>query len=305
MISIRHDADTPQHSLVSFVIISKDEPALDVTLTALEDEVATLAWEAEVLVVDASEGRLGSIRTSHPSVRWLDFAAPSGVSVSIPHQRNAGVDAARGDVIVFTDCGCIPEPSWARRLLSPILAARESVTVGRAVGRGETNLYRSTETHDAVYLAECPTINVAFTRDAFNDVGGFDEGFAYGSDIDFSWRLMERGYRLFSVPDAVVTVDWGSPRRQLRRAWFYGRARARLYRKHRHRIRTAWRLDPVPFAYAAYVLALPLLVLFPWYPVLLLIPAVRNRNGQTILTILDHLLLGAGFAREWAVSTDR
>ena len=31
------------------------------------------------------------------------------------------------------------------------------------------------------YLTECPTINLAFKRKAFNVVGGFDEAFAYGS----------------------------------------------------------------------------------------------------------------------------
>ena len=51
------------------------------------------------------------------------------------------------------------------------------------------------------YLNECPTINLAFRREAFDAVGGFDEAFAYGSDVDFSWRLIDAGYRIRSVPD--------------------------------------------------------------------------------------------------------
>ena len=41
------------------------------------------------------------------------------------------------------------------------------------------------------YLTECSTINLAFSREAFKVIGGFDEAFAYGSDVDFTWRLTE------------------------------------------------------------------------------------------------------------------
>lgn len=284
---------------VSFVIISKDEPALDATLSALSDARARLTCESEVVVVDASAGRLDPIRHRHPSVRWADFTPDAGVTVSIPHQRNLGVHIAEGEIIAFTDCGCLPELNWAPALLSPILSGEETVTVGRTIGRGETSIYRPLSGGDSAYLTECPTINLAFTRAAFDEVGGFDEGFAYGSDIDFSWRLVGAGHRLRFVPAAAVTVDWGSSRRQLKRAWSYGRARARLYRKHRARLQGAWRTDPVPFAYGLYVLGLPLAALFPWYLGLLAIPALRTRGEHTALTLIDHLLLGAGFVREW------
>jgi glycosyltransferase involved in cell wall biosynthesis len=287
---------------VSFVIISKDEPALDATLSALAAQCTTLSCETEIVVVDASAGRLARIRDRHPSVRWHDFEPDPGVGVSIPHQRNAGVRMARGEAIAFTDCGCLPERGWATALLAPILDGEESVSVGRAVGRGDTSIYRPLSSAGGDYLTECPTINLAFTRSAFDDVAGFDERFAYGSDIDFSWRLVQAGHRLRFVPGAAVSVDWGSPRRQLRRAWSYGRARARLYRKHGG-LRTAWRSDPVPFAYGLYVLGLPLALLSPAYLGLLAVPALRNRDGQTALTLVDHLLLGAGFTREWAALT--
>jgi GT2 family glycosyltransferase len=199
--------------------------------------------------------------------------------------------------VVFTDCGCLPEPTWARELIAPILDRAESVTVGRTVGRGPTNLYRSTETSTSTYLAECPTINVAFSRAAFDAVAGFDESFAYGSDIDFSWRLVAAGHRLRSVPQAVISVNWGNPRRQIRRAWLYGRARARLYRKHPARARSAWRTDPVPFAYGLFLLGLPLTLFIPVYPLLLILPVARNRDEPALLMLLDHILNGAGFLR--------
>ena len=58
---------------------------------------------------------------------------------------------------------------------------------------------------------ECPHHQPRLSRTAFDAVGGFDEAFAYGSDIDFTWRLTDDGYRIRSAPDAMVRHDWGGP----------------------------------------------------------------------------------------------
>ena len=283
---------------ISFIIISKDEPMLADTLAAVSRQAAELDHPAEIVVVDASNGRLEHVRHAYSEARWIDFRPPADTRVSIPHQRNDGVRHAGGELIVFTDSGCLPDPGWATALLAPLLDGSERIAVGRTTGRGAVDLYDATGATPPAYVPEAPTINMAFARSAFDAVGGFDESFQYGSDVDFSWRLVDAGFRLRSVPEAVVTADWGSPRRQLKRAWSYGRARARLYRKHRARIRTGWRTDPVPFVYAAFLLALPLTLVFPPYPALLLLPALRNRRTRSMLTVADHLVLGAGFLRE-------
>ena len=297
-VSAEAESITPTRPLISYVIVSKDEPLLDETLRAVEAQGDACELPSEVVVVDASDGRLDQVRRDHPAVRWIDFSSPPGVRISIPHQRNVGVRRARGEIVVFTDSGCLPRPDWSARLLEPVVRGREQVAVGRTIGRGKVDLYDALSGEPPGYVPECPTINIAFTRAAYEAVGGFDESFEYGSDVDFSWRLVDAGFRIRNVPDAVTTADWGSPRRQLRRAWTYGRARARLYRKHRGRLRRGWMRDPVPFAYGLFLVALPLTVRFRRLPLLLIVPALRNRRTGVGLTLADHLLQGAGFLRE-------
>jgi len=287
--------------LISIVVISKDEPSLDDTLTDVREQALCLTEPFEIVVVDASEGRLDFVREQHAAtVRWIPFQPIPGVHITIPHQRNAGVRAATGDIIVFTDAGCTPAADWLRRLVAPFRGG-EQVTCGVTLSaREDAGLYdpeppAATAGH---YLLECSTINLAFRRMAFDAVGGFDEEFAYGSDIDFSWRLNDAGYRILSVPEAVIRHDWGTWRRQLRRSYRYGKARLRLYRKHRQRRRHVLRTDPMVVVYPVFLLGLPLTLVFPLYPALLLIPAWRNRSRGVVKVLVDHLTFGLGVLAE-------
>ena len=126
-------------------------------------------------------------------------------------------------------------------------------------------------------------------------VGGFDESFAAGEDIDFTWRLNDAGYRLRWVPNAVVEHDWGDTRRQMRRSFSYGAAWARLFRKHPRRLKAALRDYPVAVVYPLFLLGLPLTIRYRAYPLLLLIPLWRARHEEAPLRVLlDHLVSGRG-----------
>ena len=290
---------------VSVVVVSKDEPRLGPTLDALEQQLSAeigrgVAVGSEVLVVDASSGRLGSVRGAHPSVRWVDFQAPLDGGVTIASQRNAALQASRGEVVVFVDSGCVPCEGWLGRLVAPIARGDEFVVSGRATGAHNT-FERAMPTGKLYYLEEAATINLAVHRSVFENVGGFDEGFVYGSDVDFTWRVVDAGLRIRYEPFASVEHDWGTFRRRMRRARQYGAARARLYRKHRRRIVRALYEDPVPFVYPLWLLGLPIALKRPLYLLLLGVPLWRARKhagpGEVVLA---HVLQGVGCLAEVA-----
>jgi glycosyltransferase involved in cell wall biosynthesis len=283
----------------SVVIVNKDERLLSDTLDALEPFVGSKI--IEVLVVDASAGALDDIRTSHEWARWIDYVQPEGVHTTISHQRNVGVRNAKGDIVVFTDSGCLPEDGWLDRLLSPILDEGEIVSSGpaRSIGKSVYSGVHWWGNAGLDYVPMATTINLAFRREAFDAVGGFDESFGSAEDIDFTWRLSDAGYRLRWVQDAVVRHDWGTPARQIRRAFFYGKGGTRLLRKHPHRFREASRENSMPIAYALFLLGTPLTLKWRWYPLILLWPIWRHRNEDLRwLVLLDHLVMGAGVLHE-------
>lgn len=293
--------------MISVVIISKDEASLDGTLTAVTSQAEAFGESAEIVVIDASGRRLDHIRLRHEiQVRWVQFDQPPGVAVTIPHQRNAGVNEARGEVIVFIDAACQPEPDWLVRLVAP-LSEGEHITAGLilspqgSTGQNWIDRHVLEEAQGCDYISQWGAANLAFRREVYDAVGGFDEGFAYGSDVDFSWRVTDAGYRIRWVPDAVIRHDWGTWRRQLRRHYVYGQARVRLYRKHRARLKHVLRHDSMVVAYPIFLLGLPLTLIFPFYPALLLIPAWRNHSDGT-LSVLSQLAFkvtfGAGVLAE-------
>ena len=222
--------------MISVVIISKDEAAWMTRCCC--DRQARAREPFEIVVVDASGGRLDYIRRRHqPAVRWINSSGrPESPS---PSRTSAtpGCGGARRDHRLHGR-GLPAGAGMAGTARRPTRQGEE-VAAGwpSRPGRPGCTLAGGRQ-RASRYLKECPTINLAFHREVFDAVGGFDETFAYGSDVDFRWRLIAAGYRIRCVPDARRPHDWGG-RAARRRSYLYGKARARLYRKHRRRLRTS------------------------------------------------------------------
>jgi GT2 family glycosyltransferase len=278
----------------SVVIVNKDDVGVERTLEALD----TLPDEGfEVVVVDASAGRLDHIRQRFPRSIWIDYAHPTSKPRTIAEQRNVGVRAASGEVVVFLDANCVPEHEWLSSLLRPIDGGAESIVVGAVNSKGARTV------HDRVYnvpayLSECSTMNLAVERTVFTTIGSFDESLGFAEDVDFAWRAVASDYRLFYAPDAIVTHDWGTPAQNVERAFRYGVARMRLYRKHPEQLRRLAGPDFSVAAYTLYVAFLPLAFFVPAYLLLLGVPLWRNRHRRPLVMLAYQLCYGLGVLSE-------
>ncbi len=280
---------------ISLVIVNKNDRGITNTLEALRHLAIDPAWETETLVIDASDGRLDGLRRLFPQVRWVSFPA-RGDKPTIAEQRNVGVASSTGEIVVFIDAGCVPAPGWLPTLLAPMLREGELLVAGSQRSTGKRR-FRDQDAHfrgRGPYVREAPTLNLAVGRKVFDLIGGFDEAFHYGSDVDFTWRAVDAGCRIRYVPDAVVGHDWGTTRTDLRRSFRYGQARYHLYAKHPHRLTSAWRREPDVVAYPLFLLTAPLALLNPWILALLIIPLVKNARHRPLLTLTHHLVSGAG-----------
>ena len=279
----------------AIIVINKNDPGIVQTVSALSQLRQVLADEAEIVVVDASEGRFDELRNRFPKVRWIPFAPIPG-RPSIPHQRNVGVAQTTQDIVVFIDASCVPGPDWLEQLCAPIVAGEETIVAGRhrsTTGQSYRDLAVD-RLEGRRYLTEAMTINLAIARSVLTQLEGFDESFRYGSDVDFSWRAIDAGHRIRYAPEAYVTHDWGDVRAETKRSLAYGRARAHLYLKHPNRWRGLLGSDSPVLVYPLLLVMLPLMFRRPRTLSVLLIPLIRNRGRQPVVTLVEHLIYGVG-----------
>ncbi len=190
---------------------------LDDTLEALDRLEQVASGNVEVVVVDASSGRLEHIRARHPRARWIDFA-PFGHRTSIPHQRNVAVRESASDTLIFIDASCIPEDGWLERMLQPIEQAGETIVAGSSRSSGTPSI----RDHTALilgaqkYLREAPTLNLALRRSVYDQLDGSNEALAMAPTSISPGGRGKQGAGSDTSRTPVVRHDWGSPVREMR-----------------------------------------------------------------------------------------
>lgn len=279
---------------ISIIIIVKNDRGIADTLASLATQ--KISAPSETIVVDASDpALLVDIKNKYPDVRWYQFEPAAANKTSIPEQRNFGIRHAQGEIIVFIDANCVPKQDWLVELTKPILEDKETMTAGPVIPSDvKHQVSRNPTVGKDNYIGWAPTINLAFKKNLWEALGGFDESFLYGSDADFTWRWSDAGHKIYFVHNAVITHDWGNAKRDLGRSFDYGKARAKLFVKHPKRLTTLLNDNLYVTVYTIYILGLPLTFYFWWYPFFILLALLKNINDKPLKTVLYNLSYTVG-----------
>jgi hypothetical protein len=214
----------------------------------------------EIVVVD--DGR-SDVTRGHVEARAQRRAGGSALRYLRPEgrgpaaARNRGWQAARGEIVAFTDDDTIPDADWLRQGLL-------AMTPGRAAVRGRVRVPAPEVFTDHARMtrgleeAEFVTANCFVRRSALRQVGGFDERFkrAWREDSDLHFALLSRFGEVPQAPAAVVEhpvrdAPWGISLRQQENMMFD----ALLFKKHPRLYRAKVGRLRAPPSYYAIVLA--------------------------------------------------
>jgi glycosyltransferase involved in cell wall biosynthesis len=128
--------------------------------------------------------------------------------------RNLAVELSRNNIIVMTDAGCVADKDWLKNICSPFLNKKVDISAGFYTMKTETNFQKAA----CVFLGVLPsdfnndflpsTRSVAFSKDIWEKVGGFDENLNdCAEDTLFHFKLLQFKAIFARVKNALV--EWG------------------------------------------------------------------------------------------------
>jgi len=193
-------SDGDSRPLISVVITVRNEERC---IGQLLESLLVQEPPFEIVLVD-SESRdrtleiAESFARGHPEIRIFSQTGSRGIG------RNRGVHEARGALVAFTDGDCFTDSRWLRVLrdglaTSPVAAGRTVV-----VGKPSYGALERVELFQSGYDVTYPTCNLAYRRELFERLGGFDPRFITAEDIDLNLRAVRSGAAIRFLPDAVV-----------------------------------------------------------------------------------------------------
>lgn len=208
---------------LSLVICTRNRSAqLDRCLEELRKLHLDKAWEI-VLVDNGSTDDTAKVIEAQKDSMPAPVKSIQEMVPGLGRARNAGIRAASGDIIVFTDDDCYPNEDWLVEIDKAFLDPGLGFLTGKVVLHDpddypiSVNLLEDARDVPAgTYVSPYILMgaNLAFRREALEAIGGFDSNLGAGTrypveDVDAAARVVMAGWSGAYRPNIVVRHHHG------------------------------------------------------------------------------------------------
>jgi GT2 family glycosyltransferase len=190
-------------------------------LDALAAQAYHGPWEI-VIVDNCSTDHLAAVVCDYQSrLPNLSFVSASA-KPNLSYARNVGARMAGGNALLFCDTDDIAAPGWLAAMAKAledhdvVAGAVEVQSLNQSAVRRPYFSYEGPFSPALDFLPYMVGCNMAFTRTAFDAIGGFNEAYQRSQDIEISWRLQLHAYKLHYAPDAIIHYRY---RKRLSNLW--------------------------------------------------------------------------------------
>ena len=164
--------------------------------------------------------------------------------------RNLAANRSKGDIIIFTDADCIPEPDFVEEMIKPfsdetvigVQGSYETLNKHNIIARyvGYEIGLRHHRMRKCMTIDHIGTFAGAYRRRIFLDSGGFDTNFkrADGEDTDLSYRLSRVGKLVYNPQAIVKHPHPHSLIKYLKQQFWRAYWRVPLYKKNKDKIKS-------------------------------------------------------------------
>ncbi|KQQ42949.1 glycosyltransferase family 2 protein [Nocardioides sp. Leaf307] len=208
------------------------------TITRQLDALAAQRTAArfEVLVADnRSTDDSRAVVTDHPlGARLVDAHAAPGINVA----RNAGLEAARGALILFCDADDVVHAGWIEAFWTAYSHGARAMGGALRRVRSDGTATWQRELNEGLDFLPWPTgANCAIARSVLDQIGIFDPELRGGGDeTDLFWRAQLAGHELVLVDEATIDYHQRPTARSTHRQRVaFGRSHVRLFLRFRDR----------------------------------------------------------------------
>jgi GT2 family glycosyltransferase len=186
-------------------------------LKALLDSLLAMDYPKnhfEVIVVDdGSEQPPDSIVASFQD--RLDVQLLKQKNMGPGAARNTGVARAKNEFVAFVDDDCLASPDWLQKLGLRFSESSECGIGGKVVNGLPQNSCSASSQLLMDYLYQhynsnlrearfCTSNNLAFPKNLFQEIGGFNADFQTAEDRELCDRWVHKGNPLIFAPEAIV-----------------------------------------------------------------------------------------------------